>query len=392
MSSSLVFNKSFNDKCRRLFFADNRPAPTKQQRLVDISSELGNLGETLLYHPGTALKVYGENVPLAMMLDVFGVDGVEKLIEQKAINFVLWTSNITYSISEIPNVEPIQSGNLSSTCHTDPEESILLGLQLMRQQPSDQVRKLIVRKARDLYQITPSNIVHEAAKLGLESFRKNIFSDLGLPNTKSSLQLNRAERAILCGLTEQVLELALVSHFLYDVSNCPDTALLSKLQFQKMADAKIIQQMTDTLFDLEGVPRFSQLIQQGILQLDKIPDFRATNDAQKFRAWISSHAAEDSQTIVKEYLTAISKKDLFDQGFPKLLKTISVSSLSGIVGASLAGPVGLVAGGVVGAGLVQPIIDSSLGLLDSYFLNSLLKGWNPKIYFEKQISPLVDKT
>lgn len=74
-----------------------------------------------------SFKVYGENIPLTLLINTFGLKTVEALLEQEAINFVLWTSGVTYSVSDTPCVYPLQSLRYSSSVHTDPEESIISG-------------------------------------------------------------------------------------------------------------------------------------------------------------------------------------------------------------------------------------------------------------------------
>ncbi len=52
----------------------------------DVQFRIDNL---LLRHEGVAFRVFGENIPLAVLINLFGVGGVEALLEQKALQFVL---------------------------------------------------------------------------------------------------------------------------------------------------------------------------------------------------------------------------------------------------------------------------------------------------------------
>lgn len=45
--------------------------------------------ESLIISPKTTFKIYGENVVVPVLVDFFGVDGVERLLDEEAIDFIL---------------------------------------------------------------------------------------------------------------------------------------------------------------------------------------------------------------------------------------------------------------------------------------------------------------
>jgi hypothetical protein len=65
----------------------------------------------------------------------------EALLEQGAVEFVLWTPNVVYMKTEIPGIHPIASGNLNSSAHSDPEQSIELGLNWTKNKPPARTRR-----------------------------------------------------------------------------------------------------------------------------------------------------------------------------------------------------------------------------------------------------------
>jgi hypothetical protein len=151
-----------------------------------------------------------------------------------------------------------------------------------------------------------------------------------------------------------------------------------------------------SIFKMEGVPDFEKLLLDRKIAISDVPQLRGRKDSEKFREWVAnSQSCGDAESISKEYLDAITREGFLERGAGKLVKTIGVSTLFGAVGAAIGGPFGAAAGAHVGAiasSLAQPAVDSALGLLDSFVLGGLLKGWNPRHYFENQIHPLLRET
>ncbi len=94
----------------------------------------------------------------------------------------------------------------------------------------------------------------------------------------------------------------------------------------------------------------------------------------------------DRYDIAKEYIDSIIKPKSFAQtSYGKFLRVISVTALS-IGGGLLAGPIGAIPGAIVGG-----LTDMGIGLLDSYILDNIIKGWSPRYYIDKQIRPITKK-
>jgi hypothetical protein len=93
VTASNVFYPSLNDFCRKYLVVGPTPLSRSDelQFAARDAAERASLFEHLLLFDTVSIKVYGENVPLALMLRLFGEKGLEALIEQKAIRFVLWT-------------------------------------------------------------------------------------------------------------------------------------------------------------------------------------------------------------------------------------------------------------------------------------------------------------
>jgi hypothetical protein len=112
-----AFYPSLNDFCTKYFVIGPKPLTAEDMRLLPSRavSECSSLFEHLLLFDRVSLKVYGENVPLAFLYRQLGEKGLEALLEQEAIKFVLWTPMIVHMVDEIPGINALASGNVSLT-------------------------------------------------------------------------------------------------------------------------------------------------------------------------------------------------------------------------------------------------------------------------------------
>lgn len=399
----LVFDKTLNGFCRR-YLDSSRGAPAQAAEILGAEKAVANsIAERLLYHPGISFQVYGENIPAAVLLKLFRLKGLEALLEQGAIQFVLWVPTVTYSVSEIEWVLPLQSGVLSSKPHADPEESATLGLNWSALGLTAPQKKDLARKLAATYVVPPPEYAAKGADFGIKGYETNKFASLGLPKTKDITKLAKSERERLCGLATEALEVATLAHFGLASTDSYELAALSDAETTHLAKAGHIEAKTDAIFKLEGMPNFGELLSSGAFRLEDIPSLRATKDAERFRAWMqTTQDGTDANVVAKEYLNAITKPSGFDAGAPKFLKTIIVSAASGkvsaiagaAIGGMLAGPAGAIAGGHIGAvsgAVTGPVIDSGLGLFDAFFLEGWLKGWTPRHYLRRDVAAMMLK-
>lgn len=358
----------------------------------DYDNIKNEIGEKLLYHDGIAIKVYGENIPLAILINTFGVKGVEELIEQGAIQFVLWTPLITYLQDDIKGLMPLQCGTFNSKVNIDPEESATLGLGWMKNQLPRKVRRNLIRKVCKVYKITPNKLSNDSVKFGHEGYESNLFADFGLPKDKDIMDLNRDERKKLCDFATQCAQLAILSECNYDSLELFDVAKINSKEVRRLKDLKAVENNADKLFDLERVPNFNMLIKDGLINLEDIPKLRGKKDSKRFREWISKAGSnENNYDIVNEYIDAITNgKGFFETKTGKLIKILSVSAVSGTIGASIGGLQGAICG-ISMEKIAEQGVDLGLSLLDTYVLDGMLKGWTPRHYFDKSIKPLVNK-
>jgi hypothetical protein len=144
------FYPDLNELCRKYLVIGNQVSPEDAAMAVARFKTLeASLFEQMLLFDKVSFKVYGENIPLAFLINILGDKAFEALVEQGAIQFVLWTPNVVYMKTEIPGVHPIASGNLNSPAHSDPETSIELGLNWMKDKASARLKRHLVPDLRD---------------------------------------------------------------------------------------------------------------------------------------------------------------------------------------------------------------------------------------------------
>jgi hypothetical protein len=384
--SSFIYYDKLNNLARTYRVEGNKYLIKDARNFkTDYENVINEIGEALLYYDGIAINVYGENIPLAILVNVFGVKGVEELIDQKSIEFVLDNAIITYLVTDSKGINPLQYGNLNSEAHCDPEKSATLGLEWLSNKLPRRVRRNLIRKVTKIYKVPSPDLAKDAVEFGHEGYNSNLFSDLGLPKEKDLTNLNKRERSKLCNFASQCLKLAILSQFKYDTLDLFDIAKISHQEINRLSSAKVIEKNTDKLFNVEKLPDFKELIKEGVISLDDIPKLRGKKDSKRFRLWISKVSSNDGkEDIIKEYVDAIDRKSIFETKIGKAVKTLGVWGLTTTLETKLSGS--LTEGAIIGG-----MADLGISLLDTYMLDGILKGWNPRHYFNNGIKPLVNK-
>lgn len=302
------------------------------------------------------------------------------MLEQGAIKFVLWNPGVTYIVDDIPGLLPLQSmGNFTTAVHSDPEESIMSGLKFMSNPLPRRVRKDITRKVLKHYVVPPEDLSRDAAEFGHEGYKSNLFEEFGLPNEKNLTDLKQKERKLLCSLATQCLDLTILAKYQFSTYNSFDLMKLNRSEYGNLKNANAIENVVETVFDIESIPNFSSMISEGMIDITDIAKLRKRKSSKQFRVWIDkvSHH-EDKSDITREYIDSVmDSKTFFQTPKGKLTKVIAVTSLGVVVGSTMAGPSGVIMG-------------ATIGLLDSYVLDKILKGWTPRHYIDKEIKPLIN--
>lgn len=349
---------------------------------------ISGLFEQLLIFDRIVITTNRVNFALAFLIKNLGINTVEKLFEYGYLKIMIWSPVLvtgrgreledgSMDLSVIYGQSPVSAGVLSPD-DLDPEKSIhkaLSHFQLHRER-----KRIFSRKVAQHYLIPEGmQFSTESAKLVLAAYTNNNLTLLGLPYEKQPDQLDLAQRDLLLDLGQKVLETAVLSQYNLKSYENYDHVSILKTNLQNIGKAYKIANNTATLFDLEGLPNLKQLFIQEKLQFDDVFKIRHLSNAKYYRRWINQVGENyDAKEITKEYLNEIKgKNNFFDTTEGKFLKNLGVFGASGAIGAAIAGPAGALAGMVSGG-----TIDYGLGLLDTFFLENLLKGNNPSMFIE----------
>jgi hypothetical protein len=100
-------------------------SPPGVLRLLELDADARREGQDLedSPHRPRAFRAYGENVVLGQVAHSFGVKGVETLLKDDAVEFVLWDQEVGYLVNEEPRrngVHPLASNEVHSSNGRDP--------------------------------------------------------------------------------------------------------------------------------------------------------------------------------------------------------------------------------------------------------------------------------
>jgi hypothetical protein len=379
-----IFYGGLDEFCRTYFVGD-RPLTAAEgvQCLVRGREQQASIFEQFLLFDKICFKVYGENLVAPFLLRFLGQHGLETMIDQEAIGFTLWTPKVTYLMSDLPGIDPLQSGNVNSPAHSDPDQSIELGFRFMNPAPSRGVRRHLTKKLRRLYKLPRDTLAQEAVGLAQSSLRSGKLRLLGFPDTASDIRsIKKEERKRLCECATELLEYSYllesrmssysVFHF-YSLFNHS----ASKLQSQGR-----IAQNFSTIATLEGIPDLKSLFNSMSEPFAQLPKLRAKRNSVKFREWLANASCTD-QSIIKEYLNSLdAPKGFFETKTGKVTKSIVMTALGTGAGAAIAGAEGALGGAAV-ARVLEPVAELGLDLVDEFLLAGLTKGWSPRLFFDE---------
>lgn len=389
--ANTLFDRRANSVTRTVLLTENERNITPHV-LAELLQLPATVGELLMRHDRVCFSVYGENLIAPILLKAFGAGGLLNLLEQKAIGFALQSSLITYSVSDILGLDPLQCGRLSSPVHSDPAESVADGLRRMTSKPDGDTFRQLHKALADSYVGGDLNLAPEAVTLAHHGYGQGRFAELGLPAEKELSKLDKADRNLLCRLATELHDLAFLSAFKMEtldelvITRVCDDSLAKITSTRKLVSAEA------RLFEIENVPSFAQMFNTGVLRVAEVPTMRQHPDALKFRTWIHEAAnSADAADLARIYLDAVTHRNRPVNSTPaKITKTLGVSALSATIGALVAGSAGAAIGGTVGT-LLPPTVDVTLDLIDQFVLGKVLEGWNPRNYFDKVVRPNLKK-
>ena len=133
------------DQVATKYLKNSKPVNEPEMKMA-IALEILKVAEALLFSPKLTLKVYGENVVAPLLIEHFGIKAFHKLLDDGAVDFILWDQIITHLVKPIPGVDPLQSGQQTSPAHCNPHDSAEMGFKWWVQKVPRSERRSLARK------------------------------------------------------------------------------------------------------------------------------------------------------------------------------------------------------------------------------------------------------
>ncbi|SDG12735.1 hypothetical protein [Pseudomonas abietaniphila] len=386
MSAINAFYCDLNDFCRK--YLDSNRQVSKEEFAVFVPRKMqvdASTFENLMIFEKTMFKVYGENIPLAYLIGTMGERAFEELIEQDALGFVLWKPLVTHFVDKIEGLDPLSYGNTSSPAHSDPEQSLELGLQWLKKPLKRSKRRAFVRKLRDKYQITDDELPQQAVGLAVSAYSSGRLDVYGFDSKQVAYR--DIPHHLIGGLAkhaDSILEyIYLLDNQLSSVSKVEyhDYLTTSSNRFNAASSA---MNNFCRIAEYENIPDLKSMYHNSVDPFAKLVKIRNKGYAKKFRSWLSDLSDEvDSEEVLRAYYEAILKPQGFlHTGVGKMTKTITMSAIGMGVGALVGGPAAAMLG-AAGGKLIEGAADVGLDMLDQHLLDGILQGWTPRVFMEK---------
>jgi len=391
-----VFYSDLNAFCRKyLVKVEGVPPPNAVEFATDGIQQQMIIFENLMLFEKLSIKITGESIPISMLINSLGMSGLYSLIEQEAIEFVLWNQGIVYVVENIPGIDALASMAYNGPEYNDPERSIEAGLRWMREAPTGRKRRKLVRRLVPLFRLPEKGLSEASVKAVNQSLHLGGMEPYGIPKIPGPADsLTDLQKRVVAKSAEDFTEYEfLVKHNMTSFSNysyfSPFWASAERFQMMNRTVAGFSAMST-----LEGVPDLKALFHEIEEPLKKVSKIRKTRNAVRFREWLEKTAGESPDIdMVKSYLDSISnRKGIMDSTPRKLLKSVAMAAIGvGVESAATAyagAHVGTVAG--VGATLTTVAAEkiaefathTGIGVFDTFLLERVTKGWSPRMFFD----------
>lgn len=346
--------------------------------------------ENFLLFDCISFYVVGINSPLLFLIGELGLNKVEELLARKSLEFVTKIPLIAANLGEEINghynykgVPPLFPATFTNPSNADPEYQIDETLKLIPNLNRDR-KRIFKNIALKQYKIPQQKYSYESEELIIGAYKNNKLSSLGLEYNAEPEDLNIQNRKLLAELSFSIIETGILSEFRYKSKNNNKVLEITKDSFDKIFNALQVSKNNAEILKIENIPDLKNIYKLKKYKLSDAFSIRDSKDAKKYREWINEKTDElGDLNFTKAYIDDISR----DSGFfsthkGKLLKTISLFTLSSYIGVQLESLPGIIAG--LGAGKIfNKASDLGIDLIDEYILDGLLKGWNPRFFIDE---------
>lgn len=382
-----VFYPSLGELCTK-YLVKRTPDLSLQEQMQFVSKfaeEQRQLFEQFLLFDTIAIRIRGDNLPLPMLLQIFGERGLEELIEQGAIRFIQWKSGIFHMVTDIPGVNALAFGDMKSATYDDPEKSIDFGFDMLKNPLPKNTRRRLRAKIAPLYENAEGDLAKRAVEFTNSAYTSGKLSKLGLPPVDPLTNMPRAKRERMNACASEVTDYSYVmDKGMTSLTNYTFFSLLSDSAEKLKKRADMVGGFNE-LSKVEAFPDLKALFPQLKNPLQQLPALRGKASSIKFRKWLAETTRGDAD-LSAAYVAAIADlKGPFATPKGKFVKAIAMTGIGAGVGAGVAALTSMAVGAVAAAAaapVIEPALELGMDLLDAFVLEGLTKGWSPRIFFD----------
>ena len=333
------------------------------------------------------------NFALLFLISRLGLASVERLLDSGYIKLMIWSPLIitrkgnrkedgTLDQSDILGQPPILAGCISDE-DLDVERNIsnaLSNFDLNKKTKQNFIKKTI----NNYIPLDGMDISTTSEKIISQAYLNSNLATLGLPYQKELNQLDIEEREILLNLSHKVMETSILSRLGLKSYENYEHFEICKQNLANIGKAYNVAQNSTEIFKIENVPNLKELFLHERLDFNDVFKIRHLPTAKYYRNWINEVGENaNSQEVTADYMNQIKgNSKFFETTKGKLIKNLGMLAVSSGLGAVVAGVQG-VAAGIVIKGALAPVADYGLGLLETFWLDGLLKGKNPSMFVEE---------
>jgi hypothetical protein len=387
---SVLFNSTFEKLGHEHLLGKQMLLPPDQVNLRNAQKVVvSEFCEQMLLFDRVSLKADRWNFSLYFLIREFGIDTIQQFIERGMIEILLWTPLIVTSTgmqledgsideNAVLGKPPLVSGSLTDE-DSDPENNFE---SVLKQLTNDKGRiKSFIKAATKATVLPNNNLAAQSVDLTIDAYKSGKLLKLGMENDKNPEDLNVQERLKLMELSHDVLETSILAQYEYKSLNKYSYSIISSQSLENIGKALHVQGGSKTILTLESVPDLKTLFLTNQLSKKDLKTLRYKSVAKTFRKWLNEVVeSENCSDISKEYINEITgKKNFWDSPGGKIVKNVGMLGVGAGLGTVIGGlgiaPVAV--GAAIGKGA-----ELGLGLFDSFYLDGLLKGRNPRMFVE----------
>jgi len=114
------------------------------------------------------------------------------------------------------------------------------------------------------------------------------------------------------------------------------------------------------LLSLNNVPDIRPAIESGELSVGDIWRLRQSPNGQKFREWIGKADPKDADELTKIYISSLKNRPFISNMPARMIRYVLTSAV----------------------GMINPGLGTTLGMVDSFFVEEILSGFAPKLFLD----------